>query len=194
MIDYLTHYYKRGRPPFLSLSALPEDEAVRIMRSLYDETVFGARFKDPAQYLHDRKEAEQWVRQKFIEKGGRPCVAHPVYMVFGSSAWISRHARDGEEPICEMRIPLSAFQPGDVSFTYPDSMISLWFGSEKPSEYYLPAYRGKVFTLDEIQAIVGEYGVPEECWDTHLPDELAPYIEAQGWNWAGLPPPNLPQN
>ncbi len=181
MIDYLTHYYKRGRPPFLSLSALPEDEAIRIMKNLYDETIFGSRFKDPAAYLHDRKQAEQWVRQKFIEKGGRPHEAHPVYMVLGSSAWISRHALDWEEAICELRIPLSNFQPGDVSFTYPDSMISLWFGTDKPAEYYLPAYHGKVFTLDEIQAIVAEYGVPEECWDTHLPDELAPYIEAQVW-------------
>ncbi len=183
MIDYLTHYYKRGRTPFMSLSALPEDEAIRIMKGLYDETVFGSRFKDPAQYLRDRKQAEQCVRQQFIEKGGQPIEAHPVYMVLGSSAWINRHALEGEA-INEIRIPLSAFQPGDVSFTYPDSMISLWFGVDKPEEYYLPAYHGKVFTLDEIQAIVAEHGIPEECWDTHLPDELAPYIEAQVWNTA----------
>ncbi len=186
MIDYLTHYYKRGRQPFQTLSALPEEEAIRIMQGLYEETVFGSRFKEPAQYLRDRKQAEQWVRQQFIEKGGCPVEDHPVYMVLGSSSWINRHALEGEEPIYEVRLPLSVFQPGDVSFTYPDSMISLWFGTDQPAEYYLPDYHGKVFTLPEILHIVEEHGVPEECWNTHLPDDLAPYIEAQVWNFAPL--------
>ena len=102
-------------------------------------------------------------------------------MVLGSSRWINAHARL-EGPLCEIRIPLSDFQPLDVSFTYPDSMISLWFGTDRPPEYYMPDYHGKVFTLAEILAIVQARGVPEECWETHLPDELAPYIEAQVWN------------
>ena len=181
MIDYLTHYYKPGRQPFQSLSVLPEAEAVRIMQDLYEETVFSSRFKDPGQYLFDRKQTEQWVRQKFLEKGGCPRETHPVYMVLGSSRWISTHALL-EGPLGEIRVPLSAFQPGDVSFTYPDSMISLWFGTDQPPEYYLPEYHGKVFTLAEILDIVEERGVPEECWETHLPDDLAPYIEAQVWN------------
>ena len=82
----------------------------------------------------------------------------------------------------EIRIPLSVFTEYDVSFTYPDSMISLWFGREKPKGYYLPDYHGKVFTLSEILSIVGEKGLPEEDWETNLPSDLAPYIEAQVWN------------
>lgn len=35
------------------------------------------RFKDPAQYLHERKETELWLRKEFILKGGRP--QHRVY-------------------------------------------------------------------------------------------------------------------
>ena len=70
----------------------------------------------------------------------------------------------------------------DVSFTYPDSMISLWFGTEKPIEYYLPEYHGKVFTVSEILSIVASKGLPEEEWETNLPSDLAPYIEAQVWN------------
>jgi hypothetical protein len=61
-------------------------------------------------------------------------------------------------------------------------MISLWFGKEKPAEYYLPAYHGKVFTVSEILAIVASKGLPEEEWETNLPRDLAPYIEAQVWN------------
>jgi hypothetical protein len=82
----------------------------------------------------------------------------------------------------EIRIPLSAFKEGEVSFTYPDSMISLWFARDKPIEYYQPDYHGQVFTLSEMLAIVELKGLPEEAWETNLPDDLAPYIEAQVWN------------
>jgi hypothetical protein len=61
-------------------------------------------------------------------------------------------------------------------------MISLWFGREKPVDYYLPEYHGKVFTVSEILAIVESKGLPEEEWETNLPSDLAPYIEAQVWN------------
>ena len=89
MIDYLTHYYPHGRLPFRSLSALPDCEALRLMELLCDETIFGARFKDPAWYLQARRQTEMWVREQFIAKGGRPVEAYPVYMVLGSSRWIS---------------------------------------------------------------------------------------------------------
>ena len=69
-----------------------------------------------------------------------------------------------------------------MSFTYPDSMISRWFGAEKPPEYYQPEYHGKVFTRSEILTIVAERGLPEVGWEPRLPDDLAPYIEAQVWN------------
>jgi len=82
----------------------------------------------------------------------------------------------------EIHIPLSVFTEYDVSFTYPDSMISLWFGKEKPIEYYQPEYHGKVFTLSEILLMVESRGLPEEEWKTGLPSDLAPYIEAQVWN------------
>jgi len=181
MIDYLTYYYKHGTEPFRSLSALPDKEVIKIMEELCDDTLFGARFKDPIQYMRNRKQTEQWVREEFIKKGGRPREAYPIPMVLGASKWMVKQAPD---PAAhgEIHIPLSVFTEYDVSFTYPDSMISLWFGREKPKEYYLPDYHGKVFTLSEILSIVGEKGLPEEDWETNLPSDLAPYIEAQVWN------------
>lgn len=181
MADYLTHYYMRGTEPFRSLSALPDSEAVRIMKNLYDDTPFGERFKDPAQYMHARRQTEQWVRKEFIVKGGRPQATFPIPMVLGSSQWMVKNAPDITVH-AEIHIPLSAFTEYDVSFTYPDSMLSLWLGREKPVEYYLPDYHGKVFTLSEILAIVDAHGLPEKEWETNLPDDLAPYIEAQVWN------------
>jgi hypothetical protein len=181
MIDFLTYYYRRGTEPFRSLSALPDEEAIRIMEHLCDNTPFGSRFKDPVQYMHIRRQTEQWVREEFIAKGGRPRELYPIPMVLGASKWMVKISPD---PAAhgEIRIPLTVFTEFDVSFTYPDSMISLWFGREKPSEYYQPEYHGKVFTVSEILSIVREKGLPEEEWETNLPGYLAPYIEAQVWN------------
>lgn len=185
MIDYLTHYYMPGTPPFRSLSALPETEAIHIMESLYDEKLLVmTRFKDPYQYLRNRKQSEHWVRESFIRKGGKPHDAYPHYMVLGESKWIVRASGDAHPPmIC---IPLSGFEEEDVSFTYPDSMISFWFGNEKPPEYYMPEFHGQVFTRAEILSIVAQKGMPEDDWHTNLPEDLAPYIEAQVWNHACL--------
>ena len=181
MIDYLTHYYKLGTEPFRSLSALPDQEAIHIMKELYDDTPLWSRFKDPVQYLRNRRQTEQWVRDEFIAKGGRPQAPYPIPMVLGESQWIVNNAPDPATH-GEIHIPLSVFTEYDVSFTYPDSMISLWFGRDKPIQYYQPEYHGKVFTISEILCLVDSKGLPEEEWNTNLPSDLAPYIEAQVWN------------
>ena len=102
-------------------------------------------------------------------------------MVLGSSKWLVE-AAPNQEKHGEIRIPLSVFRKFDVSFTYPDSMISRWFSREKPVEYYQSELHGKVFTLSEILSVVEKKGMPEEDWETRLPKRLAPYIEAQVWN------------
>ncbi len=181
MIDYLTYYYGCGTEPFRSLSALPDEQAIKIMEALCDDTLFGARFKDPARYMRDRRLTEQWVREAFVAKGGRPREAYPIPMVLGESKWMAKQAPDPDAH-GELHIPLSVFTEYDVSFTYPDSMISRWFGRDKPAAYYQPEYHGKVFTVSEILSIVESKGLPEEEWDTNLPSDLAPYIEAQVWN------------
>ena len=181
MIDYLTHYYHTGTPPFRSLSTLPDEEALHLMAGLADDTYFGARFKDPLNYLHNRRRAEDWVRAEFTAKGGRPVESYPIYMVLGLSPWIERAV-----PItfstCKIRFPLSIFQEGDVSFTYPDSMVSAILAAEKNPDYYEPDYHGKVFTLREILEIIEEKGLPGEGWQTRMPKRYAHYIEAQVWN------------
>ncbi len=114
-------------------------------------------------------------------KGGRPKDKFPICMVLGSSKWLVEVAPN-RELHGEIRVPLSLFTKYDVSFTYPDSMISRLFGREKPAEYYQAELHGKVFTLSEILSIVKKKGMPEEDWEPKLPKSLAPYIEAQVWN------------
>ncbi len=185
MPDYLTHYYNSDKGPFHSLSALPDAEAIQIMQQLCDDTPYGARFKDPVQYLHERKATEQWVRDAFIAKGGRPTHPYPIPMVLGSSKWLAEVSPDPAKH-GEIRIPLSLLTEDDVSFTYPDSMISRWFARDKPVEFYQAELHGHIFTLTEILLLVEKRGMPEEEWEPALPRYLAPYIEAQVWNHGRL--------
>ena len=86
----------------------------------------------------------------------------------------------------EIEVPLSLFKDCDVSFTYPDSMVSFLLAHEKDPNYYLPDYHGKVFTLSEIRAIVDANGLPGEKWGCNLPSSLPNYIEAQVWRHGPL--------
>jgi hypothetical protein len=63
-----------------------------------------------------------------------------------------------------------------------DYLTRYYFGQARPAAYYQPEYHRRVFTLAEIMALVEQKGLPEENWDANLPDDLAPYIEAQVWN------------
>ncbi|HLO16684.1 MAG TPA: hypothetical protein VK206_17755 [Anaerolineales bacterium] len=184
MIDYLIHAYKRDTAPFRSLSALSETEALNLMESLYVEgSIFWERFKDPVQYLHIRRQVEEWLRSDFIAKGGKPQASYPIYMMLGRSKWVQTML----DPITltttrQIQIPLSIFSECELSFTYPDSMVSFMLNTERNPEYYLPEYHGKVFTLSEIHSIVEANGLPGWKWGTNLPSDLANYIEAQIWN------------
>jgi hypothetical protein len=106
-------------------------------------------------------------------------------MVLGTSRWIEEHAPDPRTH-AETRIPLSVFQEADVSFTYPDSMVSLWLHTERPTGYYRPDYHGRIFTIPEVLALVERDGSPED-WATALPNHVGSYVEAQVWNHQLLP-------
>ena len=188
MIDHLTHLYKIGTPPFQSLSSLPGQEALQIMKDLYIEgSVFWERFKDPGLYLRIRRQVEEWLRRDFIAKGGQPQETYPFYMVLGRSKWM----RTSLDPTTlttttEINIPLSIFTESDLSFTFPDSMVSWMLAQEKNPQYYLPGIHGTVFTLPEIRSMIESRGMPGETWGTDIPAWLANYIEAQVWNHKAL--------
>jgi hypothetical protein len=184
MIDHLIHVYKRGAEPFRSLSALSDAEALDIMKDLYMEgSVFWERFKDPAFYLQARRQVEQWLRQEFIAKGGAPREAYPIYMVLGRSKWLLTAVDEvTRATTVEIEVPLSLFGEGDISFTYPDSMVTSLLAYQKNPEHYLPDYHGKVFTLAEIRDIIETKGLPGDSWGNNIPSHLANYIEAQVWD------------
>lgn len=184
MINHLVHLYKRGTEPFRTLSALREEDAISIMQSLYRAgSIFWERFEDPVAYLRLRKQIEQGIRETFIAKGGMPREPHPIYMTFGRTRWMQNDLDALTlATTTEIEVPLSLFQEFDVSFTYPDSMVSFLLANDKESEYYLPYFHGKVFTLSEIRSIVESNGLPGEKWAANLPSSMPNYIEAQVWN------------
>lgn len=175
MFEFITHYYKEGSIPFRTLSELSEADAIRIMNSLVDDTPLFARFKEPIEYLRKRKQTESWLRNEFTNKGGQPIESYPLYAVLGTSTWIEKNS---QKSLRKIEIELSEFTELDISFTFPDSMVSYWLSNEKPEIYYDEKYHGKVFTLSEITSLLNSKQFPELT----LPEDVAPYFEAQIWN------------
>ena len=184
MVEYLLHVYKKGSKPFRTLSDLTDDEALLVMKKLYVEgSVFWERFKQPMEYLRFRREVENKIRMDFIAKGGKPKVNHPIYLIYGRTKWMDTAIDQKTIETTEMiQVPLSSINQVEVSFTYPDSMVSAIMETEKNPDYYEPEYHGKVFTLDEIKEIIKNKGMPGEKWQTKMPKHYAHYIEAQVWN------------
>lgn len=184
MIDFITHVYKHGSPPFQTLSELPEEQACAIMRLLYrNDSIFWKRFEDPASYLTARKQLERKLKTTFQAKGGQPKQEFPIYFMLGRPPWIDEVADAATIATTEeIEVPLSIFDKTEISFTYPDSMVSALIALERNPGYYDPEYHGNVFTLEEITEIVERKGNPGVEWKTNMPHDLAHYIEAQVWN------------
>lgn len=182
-MDYLTHYYATGSVPLRSLTALPDAEAIHLMESFYEDNPVAERFKEPQEYLQNRKQVERWVRNEFIAKGGQPREDYPLYAVLGYANWIEQNLSALE--IERIQIPLSIFSEQDISFTYPDSMVTHWLGMDKEADYYEPDYHGQVLTLSEIDLLMDKFRTIQLKGITVLAEGLGPYIdyvEAQIWN------------
>jgi hypothetical protein len=179
----LTHYHHRDEPPFQNLSALTREDAIRVMMGLRNRsgTVY-RRFQNPQEYIEQRQQVESWVRQEFINKGGRPVNTYPHYFVVGRSLWIEEGYQN---QYLSTHYPITAFDPSQVSFTYPDSMISYWLKSQTQQIFYRPEYHGQVFGLSEIQKIIDLFGVPIDEWRNDEIRKHDLFIEAQVWS--GIP-------
>jgi hypothetical protein len=169
MPDFLCHYYEAADGPFRNLSDLPPPEAEAILDAIRQAgEIFASR--RAADYLTIRRDLEERVRQRFISKGGQPRRLRPHYMILGACPWLLSWYKDGRE----LRIPLAAFDPAVVSFTYGDTFPAMRFADGKP-------YRGQVYTLAELPEIVAAYGLPQE-WNSDGKGGPERYIEAQVWD------------
>ena len=186
MIDFLTHYYRKDKPPFQSMSYLADAEAEHVGKELLQENPKAfSRFRKFQTYWSRRKQTDQWVQSEFKKKGGIPIEPYPQYMVLGSSSYISSLGDDGG--YVEIRIPLSEFDPKEVSFTYSDCMVSRYISEyERDKAYFNPDIHGKVFTLPEILDVVKVHGIPNGEWKTDSTKAFNFFVEAQVWSFRPL--------
>ncbi len=166
---HLYHYYDRHRGPFRNLSDLPLAEAEAVLAAIRQAgQTFAA--KRTADYLTIRWELEERVRRLFIAKGGRPRRDRPHYFTVGACPWLLDWYVDG----CALIVPLCDIAPESISFTYGDTFPAMRLQDGRP-------YRGQVYTLSELLALLAEYGLPQE-WNPDGKAGADRYIEAQLWD------------
>lgn len=169
MPNFLSHYYDGADGPFSNLSMLPIEQAEQILEEIRRD---GNRFASQraSDYLKRRLELEIKIRQCFEEKGGKPKLARPHYMILGTCPWLKQWYVDGQE----LQIKLTSISEDCVSFTYGDSFPAMNYNDVKP-------YRRQIYTLNELGEIVRRYGLPQE-WNPDGKGGPERYIEAQVWD------------
>jgi hypothetical protein len=168
--DVITHNFDPARGALLNICDLPAVDAEAILR---DIAARGHRFVR-RNYLEKRLATERWLLAERTRKLGPPRLAHPIYFFLGDFAdgW------DASRPQ-SIVLPLAAFLPEMLTFTYPDSMASLPLAAgagRKP-------YHGQVFTLTEIEEVLAAFGLP----DKQVPSADR-FIEVQVWDDRPLEP------
>lgn len=187
MPDFVTHYYFGARPPFWSLSDLDGEQLAHTIRELDSarregahSRVFGRR------YMELRRLTEERLHKLFVERGGAPQRTAPHYFILGSSEWYRGLASDMQE----VRLPLSSLPVTAASFTYPDSFTAMGFAPDFGISYERRDYHGRVFLLDELEEVIGRYGLPaDDPSDPYEGYEKRPfekYVEVQLWSDAPI--------
>jgi len=171
--EALTHNFDPAPGPLRNICALPDAEAERII----DEIRASGRRSIKANYLRRRRAVEDWLIAKRRRKLGRTRLERPLYFFLGDFA-------DGLDPSRpeSLIMPLAAFSPDCLTFTYPDSMASLPLARRDEHAAERRPYHGQVFTLSEIKAVVAEVGMPGDCRKTDPARRYDRFIEVQVWD------------
>jgi hypothetical protein len=181
--DFLTHYYRNPKGPFLCLTDLDDETQKNVIAKMRKEHTIGPwRFSDP-NYIQECIRVNELVRDKFITKGGKPKRKNPHCAVLGTSSWMEEIVPD----IGQITIPLARLRSEIVSFTYPDAGVSFYFVTHKPEDVkpYLnlkKPFHEKVFRLEELKSVAETYGLPGERWRDDKQFNYHYYIEAQIWD------------
>jgi hypothetical protein len=161
--QFLSYYFRKNQEPFQVLSELDENKAEAILKN-------DVQWRGDGTYLKHRIQHEEIIKNKFIEKGGRPKRKYPIYAILGESP-IGPFDMENEYEQ-KIIIPVDQFNPEDISFTYPDSLY------EVPINDIARLYLDRniepiVYKIGEMEEIIKQYRVYEIR--NH-------YVEAQIWN------------
>ena len=169
---FLYHYYDKRTGPFKSLTALPEDEADKVLKEVIEKRPNSMCAKRDDSYISKRRACEEKLKNEFAKKGGIIEIPSPHYMTLGHSPWLYSWYEEPEY----IKIPIDKVDTRKISFTYGDSMPTFSDLITDGKEY-----RKKVYTYEEILEVIEKYGFPQEWNDdgAHGPER---YIEAHVWS------------
>ena len=178
---HLYHYYEKALPPLRAITALPFDEAAAILRARQRED---PNLTSPHidWFLTRRYDMERTLREKFIAIGGKPVRAAPVYCTLGANKGMQTWFREA----AHLRIPIGAFDPDTISFTYGDTFPMFNAALDEGEEW-----RSRVYRYADMLKLIEKYGYPEDpAYDSiHgvFPQDkpinhYLKYIEAHVWS------------
>lgn len=124
------------------------------------------RFADFANYYPLRKKVDQILYRKFIDLGGNPQTAHPLFFVLHGSEYLKQWFGNG----IERKILLKSIPSEHISFTYGDSCAS-W---RKNGDIML-------LTKDMLLASIGDYAGSADAYLQEATEKYY-YIEVQLWS------------
>lgn len=166
---YVTHYYFPGTDPWKNIMLLPEKEAFRVAEELakaHPNTTSFGRFADFENYYPARKRADEYVRERFIQLGGKPKLMHPYSFTLTECDYLRKWFDSSDK----ITIDLEDIPDDQVSFTLGDSCALLQHGTEpevltKAMLFErIEAYDGSVDAFQK--ASLGKYAYVEvQLWD-----------------------------
>ena len=166
---YITHYFFPGTDPWKNIMLLPEKEAFQVAEQLanaHPNTTSFGRFADFVNYYPARKRADDFVRERFIELGGKPKLLHP----YSFTLMECKYLREWFNCSDKITFDLEVIPDDQVSFTLGDSCALMLHGTE-------PVVLTKELLLERIEACGGSV-------DVFLKRSLGkyPYVEVQLWD------------
>jgi hypothetical protein len=173
MPSVVTHIYDPARGPFRNICDLP----IALAEAVLEQIRQSGRRTIKTSYLSRRLATEDWLATKREELLGPMPLRRPIYFFLGDFA----DGKDAARPE-SILMPLAAFSPSVLTFTYGDSMTSHSVGTRPEFAEDRKAYHGRVFTLDEMVALVGQFGMPGNRWKTDHTMKYDQFIEVQVWD------------
>jgi len=176
--DRLTHYYRDV--PFHTLSDLDEKSAARVIEQVGKTRELEFRLTRD-DYLPRRREIEAEMRLQFVRQCGRRVRESPHYAVLGTFSLY-----DGDPDWKSVSAPVADIASDVLSFTFTDSFFAFSNTNLRGVAIPLRPFHRRIYRLEDLPALVEEFGLPGERWRDEPERVFDVYVEAQIWDDAPL--------